>query len=476
MGGRHGLHVWENSLPVAFETLDTSAVARTLSQIADRPDDLADAYFERLEEVELPAEGDPPGFRVRREEGLAVRLVRGPEAWLAARDTIAPEELADAVRQVARALPPAAYPAPHLAIEPWPALPAPAELADLPLAVSRAIRSRHAAFPLRLAVRRHRRDVQVVSPTLVPAAEHEGFFSLAAELPWGSWGMLAPDVSGALDGSEPSGTARGRARGEEAAVVAVAETAAEALVERFRCRQAPPPAARRAAVVLGPHAAAVFLHEAVAHALEVDTLGLTGRPEGALGLAMGPESLSVLDDPATAPASVRRRSDDEGSPVVRRWLLRQGTVEQPLADRAWSRGSEVLEPGAGRRASRHEPPGPRSSHLELVPGDATDQDLLDGADAGLWVAEADRGRLDPLSGRFVLEVPCARRIRSGGKADPIGRFVLVGTVAELVERVVAIGCEPVATGAGWCAKGGRRLPVWATAPALLLDGVEVAPC
>ena len=43
-------------------------------------------------------------------------------------------------------------------------------------------------------------------------------------------------------------------------------------------------------MVLGPHAAAVFLHEAVAHALEVDTLGLTGRPEGALGLTMGPEA------------------------------------------------------------------------------------------------------------------------------------------------------------------------------------------
>ncbi len=467
--------MWENSFPVALESLDTSAVARTLSQVADRPDDLADAYFERIEEVELPPEGEAPGFRVRREEGFAVRLVRGPETWLAARDGITPADLADAVRQVARALPPAAYPEPAVEVGPWPQAPGPAELADVPLAVSRAIRARHAAFPLRLGVRRHRREIQVVGSTVVPKEERESFLSLAGELPWGRWGMLAPDPSADAPPAGEADLGRSRRR-MDAAVKALAETAADALVERFRCRQAPAPAARRCAVVLGPHAAAVFLHEAVAHALEVDTLGLVGRPEGALGLAMGPEILSVLDDPSTAPASVRRATDDEGAPVVRRWLLRQGVVEQPLADRLWARISDAFEPGAGRRASRHEPPGPRSTHLELVPGEASEEDLLTGADGGLWVAEADRGRLDPLTGRFVLEVPCARRIRSGGKADPIGRFALVGTVAELVERVAAVGRDAVFAGAGWCAKGGRRLPVWATAPGLLLDGVEVRPC
>ncbi|MGD2115996.1 MAG: metallopeptidase TldD-related protein [Acidobacteriota bacterium] len=440
--------------PSPFDHLDTAAVARTLSQIAEREEDLADALFERLEEVELPAEGASPGFRVRREEGLAVRLVRGPESWLAARDSLEPRDFSDALRQVARALPAAAYPEPRLAVQPWPEAPGAGALAEVPLAVGRAIRARHTAFPLHLTVRRHHREIQVVGPTLVPAAERESFYSLAAELPWGRWGMLAPSLD---------------------ELGALADRAAESLVERFRCRQAPAPAARRTPVVLGPHAAAVFLHEAVAHALEADTLGLTGRPEDAVGLQMGPAGFHVLDDPGSAPEPVRRTTDDEGASVLRRWLIRDGAVEQPLADRLWCRGSDELAPGAGRRASRHEPPGPRSTHLELLPGETGEDDLLDGAEGGLWIAEADRGRLDPLSGRFILEAPCGRRIRSGGRADPVGRFRLEGAVADLVERVAAVGSEPLATGAGWCAKGGRRLPVWATAPALLLESVEVAP-
>ncbi len=436
---------------MSFETLDTAAVARALSQLAERDDDLADVFFERLEEVELPADGDVPGFRVRREEGLAVRLVREGRTWLSARDTIEPRAFSDALRQVARALPSALYPEPRLDVAPWGAPPEPADLAGLPLAVSRAVRARHVAFPVRLTVRRHLRQVQVVGPRVVPAEETETFFSIAAEMPWGSWGTLVPFLDGA------------------------AEQVADALVERFRCRNAPSPEPRPGAVViLGPHAAAVLLHEAVAHALEADTLALSSRPEAAAGVALGPEMLAVLDDPGSAPEPVRRTTDDEGVAVVRRWLLKEGAVQQPLADRFWARESELLMPGAGRRGSRHQCPGPRSSHLELVAGEAADDELLAEADGGFFVAEASRGSLDPLSGRFTLEVPCARRIRSGTSADPVGPFRLVGSVADLLGRVVGLGAERRSTGAGWCAKGGQKLPVWATAPALRLEGVEIA--
>ena len=435
-----------------LDGLDTAAVARALSQVGDRDDDLVDAFFERREEVELPADGETPGFRLVREEGLAVRLVRGGQSWLSARDELGSEAFADALRQVARALSSALYPEPRLDPEPWGDPPAAEELAELPLELARAIRAHHVAFPLRLTVRRHRREVQVVGPRLVPEPEVERFYSLEAELPWGSWGAIVPELAGA------------------------AEAAAEALVERFRCRNAAPPDGRsETAVVLGAGAAAVLLHEAVAHALEADTLAGSGRPEAAVGVVLGPPALSVLDDPGAAPEPVRRRTDDEGVAVERRWLLREGVVEQPLADRLWARGSEVLAPGAGRRASRHEPPGPRSTHLELLPGEAADDDLAAGADGGYLVSQVSRGALDAATGRFFLEAPCARRIRRGVPADPVGRLRIEGTVAGLASRIAAVGREARSGGAGWCAKGARKLPVWATAPALRLEGVGVAP-
>ncbi len=461
--------------PHPFASLDTAAVARALSQLAPggteagegAADDWTDAFFERVEEVELPADGEAPGVRVRREEGLGLRLVRGGRTWLAARDAIAPEAFADALRQVARVLPSAFYPEPRLDVAPWVsgdgagAVDGLDRMAELPFAIGRAIRARHVAFPVRLTVERHRRHVQVVGPRLVPEPESERFFSLRADLPWGRWGTLVPEPASDSN-ADP-----------DAALASAVEEAAEALVERFRSRNAAPPEARSdAVVVLAPQATAVFLHEAVAHALEADTLGLGGRPEAAVGVPLGPPRLSVLDDPGTAPAAVRRRSDDEGVAVARRWLIRDGVVSQPLADRLWARGSEVLLPGAGRRANRHEPPGPRSTHLELLSGEG-ETDLAAGTEGGFLVSQVSRGALDPLSGRFVLEVPCARRLRHGTPAEPVGPFRIVGTVAGLLSRVVAVGTEARAAGAGWCAKDGRLLPVWATTPALRLEGVEM---
>ncbi len=433
--------------------LDTAAVARALGQIAERDDDLADAFFERREEVELALGGKGAGVRVVREEGLAARLVRGGRTWLAGRDALDGRALSEALRQVARAQPRAALPEPALGAPEWEEPgEAAAELAAFGRAVERAIHSHHAAFPLRLTLRRHRRALQVVGPRLVAAPESEEFWSVAAELPWGRHGALLGGL------------------GRDAA-----ERVAAALVGRFRARDAAPPAGERAAVVLGHEAAAVLLHEAVAHALEADVLAQGGSPAAAIGVRLGPENLHVLDDPTVGPPGVRRTTDDEGVPVLRRWLLRGGAVEQPLADSLWAQSSAALAPGAARRGSRHLPPAPRSTHLELLAGEHRDSELCEGAEGGLYLPQAARGRLDPVSGAFTLRLPFGQRIRAGEPGDPVGPCSLTGRLGDLLLQVRGVGREVRAAGAGWCAKGGQKLPVWATTPALLLQDVEVGP-
>jgi predicted Zn-dependent protease len=437
-----------------FSKLDTAAVARTLSQIAEQSTDVVDAFFERREEVELAPEGEAGGLRVWREEGFAVRLVREGLTWLASRDAIEARPFAEALRQVARAISAASYPEPNLEVAPPEPIAAP-ELLDFPAALARAVRAHHVGFPLRVAIRRHRRWIQVVGPRLVPGPESEAFYSCSVESSWGRYGALLPRLSTGAGGA--------------------IEEVALAVVALFRARQAPSPAPFRGPAVLAPPAVAVLLHEAVAHALEADTLFQGGNPESAVGVVMAAPCLDVLDDPAAAPEAVRRVTDDEGAAVVRRWLLRGGVVEQPLADALWARTSPVLLPGAGRRGTRHLPPGPRSTHLEILPGGASESDLLAGTLEGLYLPEASRGALDPLSGEFALYLPYARRFRRGALAETVGPCVLRGRVADLLTRVVAVGAEAKPAGAGWCAKGGQKLPVWATAPALRLEDVEVTP-
>src|ERR1700726_1795571 len=312
-GGRRTAAV-QQSPPMPWSELDPAAVARTLAQIAEQPDDVVDAYFERREEVELPPEDDAPGLRVWREEGFAVRLRRGQRTWLASRDGIAEQPFAEALRQVARALPPVRYPEPRIWAVPMPSGasgdpfgasgasgasgPADAraaagfpdlahELRDFRQAVARAIRAHHVGIPVRLTLRRHRRWLQLVGSRLVPEPQSEGFYSCVLESPWGRHGALLPRLD-----------------------AVAAEQVAAAAVGLFRARNAAAPAAFRGVAVLAPAAVAVLLHEAVAHALEADTLARGGRPEAAIGLALAAPCLDVLDDPAAAPPEVRRTPDD----------------------------------------------------------------------------------------------------------------------------------------------------------------------
>ena len=430
--------------------LDATAVARCLSQIADHGDDLAEAYFERLEEVEYPAADEEPGIRVRREEGFAIRLVRDGRSWLAARDQITTGAFGEAMRQVARALPAAPYPEPTLDPAPFPTLEDTSRLARFPTAVTRAIRRQLAAFPMRLRVKRHRRWLRVIGTQLAPEPQSESFYSCDVDLPWGRFGALTPDLSG--------GTV---------------ERLATSLTTLFRAQDAPRVEPAERSVVLAPPAAAVLLHEVVAHALETDTLMMGGRVESALGLQLGGPLLNVLDDPTNAPESVRRSSDDEGMIAVRRWLLRDGVVEQPLADLFAAHHSRALMPGAARRGNRHRSPAPRSTHLELLPGDSSLDELLAAADRGLYFPEVSSGRLDPLSGQFSIFLPYGRRIEGGALGELVGPCRLRGTVSGLLGGINGVGQDVESAGAGWCAKNGLKLPVWATTPAIGIGSAEV---
>jgi len=439
-------------MPLA--NLETPGVARCLAQIADRPGDHADVFFELSAEERCHGAVGSLVPESRFEQGLAVRLLRGGRQWLATSDEISPAVFADAVARVARARPGAVAPAPGvLAAEPIEeADPAAGSLAEFIERVEAAIKRRHAAFPIRWDLRRHARWTRVIGTMLVPPQQSELFYSCAARLRWDSWGTLLLQL-------------------DDAAVISVADS----LTRSFRARAASPPAAGETTVVLGPSATAVLLHEAVAHTLETDTLALTGNPVQAKGVELAAKVVSVLDDPAGAPTGVARTVDDEGMPILKRWLLRNGVVGEPLADLDAARRSADLISGAARRGSRHLPPVPRSTHLELLPGTGDSDEIIAGCRRGLYIDEFSRGNLDALSGELRLAFSVARRIDRGVLGAVTGGGRVHGTAAGLLGAVRQIGADVKPGGAGWCAKGGHRLPVWASAPSVLLERVEVGP-
>ena len=437
-----------------FSSLEVAPIARTLAQLIEHPEEICELYLEHLEQVELPPLPSP-GLLVRRESGLGLRLVQGGVCWSGGRDIISSEAFQDTLRKVVRRMP--RVPFPHLDLGFTPPAAEPehaAELAAFVQLIEGRLR-RNETQPLpRVRVVSHRRAIKVISPSHATGVETEAYFSV--QLHEAGGGRSRAHLFTRLD--EDS-----------------ADLVADSFTRGRAAQGATFPGSYRGACVLGPDAVAVLLHESISHALEADILAQDGPPEAAIGVSVGSPLLHVFDDPTNAPEGVRRSWDDEGSPTLRRYLVRGGVVEQPISDRLWAQKCEYLLPGSGRRGDRYDAVGPRSYHLELVPGESTLAELFGAAEGGIYLPEATEGRLDPLSGEFELQFPWGQRIAGGGPAHYVGACRLRGRVTAILDQVAAIGRDVVAAGSGWCAKGGSKMPVWATAPPLLLGQVELCP-
>ena len=435
--------------PPPLLTSSLALPADALTRLVEHGEQHFEAFFERLETVEILPRNAPGRVRLRREQGLGVRRIENGGSRLATADAITGPAFAACCDRVAGASRSIGTAPPRIGTGRWPALRL-AEVEQAGSRLTRAVNRRRVGFPMEITVRRHRRQVQVIRGPIAAPPQSEEYFSLEAATPWGVWGGLLPSL--ADHDLEP---------------VAVC------LVDRLRSRDLAAHRRGPGAIVLGPSAAAVMLHEIVAHTLEADTLALSGDPDRAVGLKLGGPELDVVDDPRSAPPGCVRTSDDEGSAVVSRWLLRRGRVRQPLADLAWAERCPSLIPGAARRSGRHRLPGPRTTHLELLPGALPETELFAEAAGGLYIGEFDRGSLDPFDGRCVLRAPCGRRIGPSGPVDYTGPIEIRSRAVDLLAAVAAVGDRPLAGGAGWCAKDGALLPVWARCPSIRLEGLQV---
>jgi predicted Zn-dependent protease len=101
-----------------------------------------------------------------------------------------------------------------------------------------------------------------------------------------------------------------------------------------------------------------------------------------------------------------------------------------------------------------------AAHLFLVPGEAPDEQLLAGADGGLWIAA-----LDPLEGynpydlRFRAVARGVRRIEGGKPGSPLPDLVWEDDLRTLLSGALGVGAEPVTVGEGLF--GGITAPILA---------------
>jgi PmbA protein len=146
--------------------------------------------------------------------------------------------------------------------------------------------------------------------------------------------------------------------------------------------------------------------------------------------------VSVIDDGRLAGGPLEAPFDGEGTPTRRTPVVEEGLLLTRLLDRASARVADTEPTGNGVRHSFRDPPSSASTHLSIVPGEATVEQLLVGLDRGLYVTNLRAVGGRPGGGLAALVEGVW--VERGRAAGAVSRALMVVPRRELLRRVRAV--------------------------------------
>ncbi len=261
---------------------------------------------------------------------------------------------------------------------------------------------------------------------------------------------------------------RGGWRAAEGADPLVRDVAARA-VERLHAAPVRP---GRYTVVLNPAAAGALMHRAIAHLARP---ALPGADPDVLpmGTRLGPECLSVGDDPTAEGLRATCVCDDEGTGARRTPIVQNGVLIGHLHNRETAAAAGQAPTGHARAGALRGAPHPRATNTYLAQGTGSFDDLIRGITTGIYVADtlaAEAG-----GEQVGLRAGSARMIRNGRLAEPIKGVIIGAGILSLLGRVDAVAADFSWDGQSATCRDGSAgvVPVTTGAPHVRLVDVTV---
>ena len=252
----------------------------------------------------------------------------------------------------------------------------------------------------------------------------------------------------------------------------MADNALEMAMTKLEAKPAP---AGEFTVVLGAGDPGVLLHEAVGHGLEGDfNRKGTSAFSGLIGKQVASKGVSVIDDGTIENSRGSLNFDDEGTATQRTSLIEDGILVGYMQDRMNARLMNMKPTGNGRRESYAHQPMPRMTNTIMLPGNASQEDLIKSAKNGIYFPKFNGGQVDITSGKFVFESAIAYLIEDGKITTPIKGASLIGNGPEVMKNITAIGNDlAMDKGTGVCGKDGQSVAVGMGQPSLLIDKITI---
>ena len=190
-----------------------------------------------------------------------------------------------------------------------------------------------------------------------------------------------------------------------------------------------------------------------------------------LGKPVAIEQLNVVDDATVPGLPGSMKYDDEGVPGQRKYLIKNGVLNQRLHNRETAGKMHEAPTGNARAINATHPPIVRMTNTAITDGDQSFQDMIKDIEEGVYAVRMLGGQTN--GEMFTFAAAEGYMIRNGQIAQRVSDVTLSGNVFQTLKDIEAIGNDSVYLNGG-CGKGGQMpLPVSVGGPHVRIKNVVV---
>jgi TldD protein len=226
-------------------------------------------------------------------------------------------------------------------------------------------------------------------------------------------------------------------------------------------------------VIADPVLNGAMIHEAFGHACEAGnhTAG-SSILKGKLNSAVGPETISITDDPTLEHHIGTYEYDSEGTRAQKRELVRDGVLTEFLHDLDTAARLKMIPNGAARSMSFMHPPIPRMSNTFMEPGDWDLDELIQDTKHGVLMCDVNYGYANSAKGQFMFQAPHGCLIQNGERTEMVRDVSIAGSITDILWKIDGVSND-FSYDVGDCGTQDQELLVMSGGPHVRIRQVPV---
>ncbi len=259
----------------------------------------------------------------------------------------------------------------------------------------------------------------------------------------------------------------------------------EAKVLQRMLKEGKPVRAGTMDLVCGTEVTGIASHESCGHPIEADRIlgremSQAGRSFIYLGgpywtgTRIGSDIVTIVDDPTVRNSYGYYEYDDEGIKARRRYLYKNGLINEFLQNRETAAKLETRSNGSSRSINYDREAIVRMANTFLMPGDWTEEEIIEDVNNGIYMKSFTEWNIDDrrFNQRYVGRE--AYLIENGELKHPVARPIIETTTKNWWSAVDAIS-RKIEYDAATCGKGDpmQGVPVYTGGPVIRLKEVHV---